>query len=240
MKTLNTKELNDVMTKGLRIIKKFSINHVTRDTDFNNLYDYLMNESMNYYYKLLDSNDDVNEKTILNCFWHAINVLKMRHGILNNTCNVDKSVTEVDTIGGGKDNGEYYRIIKSKYKIDRHNYIDYQSIANTYTNKSVRNAIEHGCIYISIDDNELLQNTLYSGLSPADELIKKEQTSEVKKALKNVFADSGYSRFFAILKSEKTASDTDRKYKNRFIAKYPFLRQLEKNEIIYLFNTYGM
>lgn len=240
MKTLNTKELNEVMGKGLKIIEKFSINHVKRDEDYNNLYDYLLNESMGYYYKLLDNDEnEVNEKTILNCFWYAINVLKLRHGVLNYANNNDDTITSND-IGSGKDNGEYNRIIKSKYKIDRYNNISYQSIANTYTNKSIRNAVEHGCFYVSIDDNELLKNTLYSGLSPYDELVKKEQSEQVRKALKNVFADVGYSRFFAILKSEKTASDTDRKYKNRFIAKYPFLRQLEKNEIIYLFNTYSM
>lgn len=241
MKTLNTKELNEVMARGLKIIKKFSINHVTRDEDFNNLYDYLMNESMNYYYKLLDDDEnEVNEKTIINCFFHSINVLKLRHGVLNYANNNDNSVSEINLIGGGVDNGKYNRVIKSKYKIDRYNNISFQSIANTYTNKSLRNAVEHGCFYVSIDDNEVLKNTLYSGLNPADELIKKEQASEVRKVLKNVFADSGYNRFFAILKSEKTASDTDRKYKNRFFAKYPFLRQLEKNELIYLFNTYSM
>ena len=236
MKTLNTKELNEVMSKGLQIIEKFCKRNVARDTDYNNLYDYLMNESMNYYYKLLDSEEDITEKSVINCFWYAINVLKLRHGVLNYANN--------NEVGSGKDigeyNREYNRIIKSKYKIDRYNNISFQSIANTYTNKSIRNAVEHGCFYVSIDDNEVLKNTLYSGLSPVDESLKKEQSEQVRKALKNVFSDNGYNRFFAILKSEKTSSDTDRKFKNRFYAKYPFLRQLEKNEIIYLFNTYSM
>lgn len=277
MKTLNTRELNEVMGRGLQIIERFCKRNVARDTDYNNLYDYLMSESMNYYYKLLDSNNEVNEKTILNCFWHAINVLKLRHGILNNTCKVDKSVNEfikvygknkkdlevisndidyhlnnygvsvkgtldnnrkVLKFGSGKDNGEYNRIIKSKYKIDRNNYIDYQSIANTYTNKSVRNAVEHGCFYVSIDDNEVLKNTLYSGLNPADELIKMEQVNEVKKTLKPMFNDVNFTKFELIIKSEKTNTDTERKIKNRFKNKYPFLKELEKSEIIYLINTY--
>lgn len=237
MKTLNENTINQIMGKGLKIIEGFCKRNTRRDSDYFNLLDYLQELSFNYYLELSD--DEKNEKSILNCFYHSINILKLRHGILNNTSCVDGSC-DSNEIGSGKDNGEYNRIIKSKYKIDRNNYIDYQSIANTYTNKSVRNAVEHGCFYVSIDDNEVLKNTLYSGLNPADELIKMEQVNEVRKVLKNVFADNGYSRFFAILKSEKTASDTDRKYKNRFFAKYPFLRQLEKNELIYLFNTYSM
>ena len=278
MKTLETKKLNEVMGMGLQIIERFCKRNIARDTDYNNLYDYLMNESMNYYYKLLDDDEsEINEKTILNCFWHAINVLKLRHGILNNTCNVDKSVNEfikvygenkkdLDIIcydiskhienygvsikgkldnnrkvlkfGSGIDSGEYKRIIKSKYKIDRHNYIDYQSIANTYTNKSIRNAVEHGCMYISIDNNEVLQNTLYSGLNPADELIKKEQTSKVKEVLKPMFNDTFYTKFKTIIMSEKTLNGTQRSIKSRFISKYPYLKELEKSDIIYLLNTY--
>ena len=281
MKTLNTTELNEVMSKGLKIIKRFSINHVKRDEDFNNLYDYLMNESMNYYYKLLnDDENEVNEKTILNCFWHSINVLKLRHGILNNTCKVDDSVNEfikvygenksdLDTIakdcefrrkeydciigiddtldevikfdrvaGSGVDNKEYTRIVKSKYKIDRYNNISFQSIANTYTNRSTRNEVEHGISYVSIDDSEVLKNTLYSGLTPYDELIKKEQSSNVKKALKPLFNDENYSKFKTIVMSEKTLTSTQRSIKSRFIAKYPYLKELEKSDIIYLLNTY--
>lgn len=240
MKTLNTKELNEVMRKGLKIIKRFSINHVTRDEDFNNLYDYLLNESMNYYYKLLnDDESEVNEKTILNCFYHAINVLKLRHGVLNYANNNDDTVNS-NEVGSGVDNGKYNRIIKSKYKIDRYNNINYQSIANTYTNKSVRNAVEHGCFYVSIDDNEVLKNTLYSGLNPDDELIKKEQTEQLKKALNGVFNDTNFDRFFIILKSENALNTADRKLKSRFMAKYPFLKVLENKELIYIFNTYSM
>ena len=278
MKTLNEKTLNEVMRKGLQIIEKFCKRNVARDTDYNNLYDYLMNESMNYYYKLLDDDsNEATEKTILNCFWHSINVLKLRHGILNNTCKVNESVNEfikvygenkkdLDTIssdilkhienygvsvkgtldnnrkvlkfGSGKDSGEYKRIVKSKYKIDRHNYIDYQSIANTYTNKSVRNATEHGCFYVSIDDNEVLKNTLYSGLSPYDELIKKEQSSKVKEVLKPMFNDTFYTKFKTIVMSEKTLNGTERSIKSRFVSKYPYLKELEKSDIIYLLNTY--
>ena len=235
---MNTKELNYTMAKGLKIIEKFSINHVSRDEDFNNLYDYLLNESMNYYYKLLnDDENEVNEKTILNCFWHAVNVLKLRHGVLNYANNNDDTITS-NEVGSGVDSGDYNRIIKSKYKIDRYNNISFQSIANTYTNKSIRNAVEHGCVYVSIDDNEVLKNTLYSGLNPADELIKKEQVCEVRKALKPMFNDVNFNKFELIIKSEKTNTDTERKIKNRFKNKYPFLKELEKNDIIYLINTY--
>lgn len=229
------------MGKGLRIIEKFCKYNTSIDTDYDNLYDYLMNESMNYYYKLLnDDNNEVNEKTIINCFFHSINVLKLRHGVLNYANNNDNSVSEINTIGGGVDNKEYNRIIKSKYKIDRYNNINYQSIANTYTNKSVRNAVEHGCFYVSIDDNEVLKNTLYSGLSPDDELIKKEQSCEIKKALNGVFNDNNFDRFFTILKSENALNTADRKLKSRFMAKYPFLKVLENKELIYIFNTYSM
>lgn len=238
MKTLETKKLNEVMGKGLRIIEKFCKHNTSIDTDYDNLYDYLMSESMNYYYKMLDSNDvEVNEKTILNCFFHSINVLKLRHGVLNYANNNDDTITSND-IGSGKDSGDYKRIVKSKYKIDRYNNISFQSIANTYTNKSTRNEVEHGVSYVSIDDNEALKNTLYSGLTPADELIKKEQVSEVKKVLKSMFNDANFNKFELIIKSEKTNSDTDRRYKNRFKNKYPFLKELEKNDIIYLINTY--
>lgn len=237
---MNTKELNYTMAKGLQIIEKFCKRNIAHDEDFNNLYDYLMNESMNYYYKLLDSEEDITEKSVINCFFHSINVLKLRHGILNNSSKVDSSVTELNTIGGGVDNKEYTRVIKSKYKIDRHNYINYQSIANTYTNKSTRNEVEHGVSYVSIDNNEALKNTLYSGLNPADELIKKEQTCEIKKALNGVFNDSNFERFFTILKSEKSVSTADRKLKSRFLEKYAFLKVLDKNELVYIFNTYSM
>lgn len=238
MKTLNTKELNEVMGKGLQIIEKFCKHNTSIDTDYDNLYDYLMNESMNYYYKMLDSNDEITEKSVINCFFHSINVLKLRHGVLNYANNSSTSVSELNTIGGGVDNGDYNRIIKSKYKIDRYNNISFQSIANTYTNKSLRNAVEHGCFYVSIDDSEVLKNTLYSGLNPADELIKKEQVSEVRKALKPMFNDVNFNKFELIIKSEKTNTDTERKIKNRFKNKYPFLKELEKSDIIYLINTY--
>lgn len=238
MKTLNKKTLNETMGKGLQIIEKFCKRNIARDEDFNNLYDYLLNESMNYYYKLLNDNEnEVNEKTILNCFYHSINVLKLRHGTLNYVCNNDGTVYACKTIGG-VDSGEYHRIIKSKYRIDRYNYINYQSIATTYTNRCTRNEVEHGISYVSIDDSEVLKNTLYSGLSPVDELLKKEQSSEVRKVLKPMFADVNFNKFELIIKSEKTNTETERRIKNRFKNKYPFLKELEKNEIIYLINTY--
>lgn len=238
MKTLETKKLNEVMGKGLQIIGKFCKRNIAKDTDFNNLYDYLLNESMNYYYKLLnDDENEVNEKTIINCFFHSINVLKLRHGVLNYANNNDDSITS-NEVGSGKDSGDYNRIVKSKYKIDRYNNISFQSIANTYTNKSVRNAVAHGCFYVSIDDNEVLKNTLYSGLTPVDELLKKEQSEQVRKALKPMFNDVNFNKFELIIKSEKTNTDTERKIKNRFKNKYPFLKELEKTDIIYLINTY--
>ena len=238
MKTLNEKTLNETMGKGLRIIEKFCKHNTSIDTDYDNLYDYLMNESMNYYYKLLDDENEVNEKTILNCFWHAINVLKLRHGVLNYANNNDDTITEVNAIGSGVDNGKYNRVIKSKYKIDRYNNINYQSIANTYTNRSTRNEVEHGISYVSIDDSEVLKNTLYSGLSPYDELVKKEQSSKVKEVLKPMFNDAFYTKFKTIVMSEKTLSGTQRSIKSRFLSKYPYLKELEKSDIIYLLNTY--
>lgn len=236
MKTLNENTINQIMGKGLQILIKFCERNTSKDKDYNDLLDYLHEVAFNYYLELNDN--EKTAKTILNCFYHAINILKLRHGILNNASKVDKSVTELNTVGGGVDNGEYTRVIKSKYKIDRHNYIDYQSIAVTYTNKSVRNAVLHGCFYVSIDNNEVLKNTLYSGLNPADELLKKEQTIKIKEVLKPMFNDVNFNKFELIIKSEKTNTDTERKIKNRFKNKYSFLKELEKNEIIYLINTY--
>lgn len=236
---MNTRELNNTMAKGLQIIEKFCKRNIAHDEDFNNLYDYLLNESMSYYYKLLnDENNEVNEKTILNCFWHSINVLKLRHGTLNYACNNDGTVYACKTIGGGIDSGEYHRIIKSKYRIDRYNYINYQSIATTYTNRCTRNEVEHGVSHVSIYDSEFLKNTLYSGLTPDDELIKKEQAENVRKVLKPMFNDVNFNKFELIIKSEKTNTDTERKMKNRFKNKYPFLKELEKSDIVYLINTY--
>lgn len=233
---MKTTELNKIMGKGLEILEKFCEYKTKRDEDYFDMLDYLQEMAYNYYLSMLDNGDEVTEKSVLNCFYHACNTLKIRHGALNNRRRVDNSVTEKNKIGGEKDNGKYKREIMSKYKVEHTSYLSYQTIAITYTNKSLRNAVLHGCIFLGVTEVE--GASLTSGLTPEDAFIKNEESKKVMEVLKPIFADSLFDRFERILNSTLAMSNSDRQFKNRFMGKYPFFKTLTTEEIVYLFNTY--
>lgn len=231
----------DTMKNCIDIIESFCEKHVKGiGTDYNDLKDYLINDFYNNYLKLCNSNIEVNEKTIYNAMWHAIKLLKLRYNNINfMTRNDKKTVTEKNKVGGGVDNGKYKRVIMSKYVIEHTTCITYTDIANCFTNKSLRNATLHGCFYVSVY-NASLRKTLTTGLNAEDTIKQNETTRKVLEVLSPMFEDKNFKTFFEILKSEKTLTQTERKQKSRFMSKYPFTKELEKNDLIYLINTYSM
>ena len=231
--------VTDTIKKCIDIIDNFSQKHVKGiDTDYDDLKDYLINDFYNNYLKLCDSGIEVNEKTIYNAMWHSIKLLKLRYNNINfMTRNDKKTVTEKNKIGGGVDSGEYKRIVKSKYVIDRNNCVSYLDIADCFTNKSMRNATLHGCFYVSVYSPDL-RKTLTSGLLTEDLLRQKAITKKVLEVLNPLFDDELFSRFKSIIMSDKKQSNTDKQFLYRFRNKYPFLKETEKNDLIYLINTY--
>jgi hypothetical protein len=239
MKTLNTLTLNKALNDGLRIIEKFSKIHTNPSKDYFDLLDYLQEMAFNYYYDLIASDDYINAdddnkvKLIKNCFWHAINVIKLQHGTINNTSCVDDSVDSV--IDNSSDSHEYARIVKSKYVTDYNNYIDYEKIALYRTDKTTRQASRNGIVKV---DYEYNTNNLLSGYNADDRLNKIYEYKALKNKLSPMFSDNYADRFYNILKSEKALNSTDRNIKARFIKKYAYLKTLDKNEIVYIFDMY--
>lgn len=230
--------VTDTIKKCIDIIDNFSKKHVKGvDTDYDDLKDYLINDFYNNYLKLCDSGIEVNEKTIYNALWHSIKLLKLRYNNINYMTKNDKTVTEKNKIGGGVDSGEYDRIVKSKHTIDRNNCVSYLDIADCFTNKSTRNATLHGCFYVSVYSPDL-RNTLTSGLLTEDLLRQKAITKKVLEVLQPMFDNILFPRFKDIIMSDKKQSNTDKQFLFRFRSKYPFLKEIEKNDLIYLINTY--